>query len=64
MLLIGEAIQRIQPLYSKRVQSKDSRLTSRHIYSALVTGRANLIRQQSNKNQLVNKWIYQILPCV
>lgn len=64
MLTIGEAIQRVQSLYSKGVQSRDSRLTSRHIYSALITARSILIRQQSNKNQRINRWAYQVLPCV
>lgn len=64
MIPIGEAIQRVQSLYSKGVQSRDTRLTSRHIYSALITARSTLIRQQSNKNQKINHWAYQVLPCV
>ena len=64
MILIGEAIQRIQSVYSKGVQSKDSRLTDRHIYSAMITARGTLIKQQSNKRQNINDWIYQIIPCV
>jgi len=61
MILIGEAIQRLQSDYSKGVQSKDTRLTSRHIYSALITARATLIKQQSSKSQHINSWIYQTL---
>lgn len=64
MISIGEAIQRVQSLYSKGVQSRDSRLTPRHIYSAIITARSVLIRQQSNSNQKINRWAYQVLPCV
>ncbi len=61
---IGEAIQRVQSMYSKGVQSRSSRLSARHIYSALITARSILIKQQSNKNQKANQWTYQVLPCV
>lgn len=63
-MLLGEGIQRVQSLYSRGLQSQDTRLTARHIYSALITGRAVLLSQQYNKNQLVNEWSYQTLPCV
>lgn len=63
-MLLGEAIQRVQSLYSKGVQSDDTRLTSRHIYSALLSARSTLINQQSNKSQKVSQWSYQPLPCV
>jgi len=61
---IGEAIQLVQSIYSAGVQSKDSRLTTRHIYSALLNARSELVRQQSNKNQKINRWVYQTLPCI
>lgn len=61
---VGEVIQRVQSLYSKGVHSNDTRLTARHIYSAISTARATLLRQQSNKNQKISNWSYQILPCV
>ena len=60
----GEVIQRVQSLYSKGLQSNDSRLTSRHIYSALLTARSILIRQQANRNQKTSQWVYQTLPCI
>jgi hypothetical protein len=63
-LLIGEAIQRLQSMYSRGVQSKDSRLTSRHIYSALKTARSIVYRQRANSNQSISQWAYQTLPCV
>jgi hypothetical protein len=61
---IGEAIQRVQSLYSKGVQSKDSRLTDRHIYSCLCTSRSTILQQKSNKDQFISTWNYQTLPCV
>lgn len=64
MILISEIIQRTQSAYSKGVESKDSRLTDRHIYSADITARANLIRNQSSKTQYQSNWVYQTLPYV
>lgn len=61
---IKEVIQRVQSLYSKGVQSDDSRLTNRHIYNKLITVRAKLLRQRKNKKQKLSQWNYQILPCV
>lgn len=61
---VEEAIQRVQSLYSKGVQSNDTRLTSRHTYSALTSARSLLLRQQFDKNQKISNWNYQILPCV
>lgn len=64
MILLGEAIQRVQSLYSRGVQSSDSRLTARHIYHALLTARSTILKQQYNKNQKPSQWAYQVLPCV
>lgn len=61
---IIEAIQRVQSLYSHGVQSRDSRLTTRHIYSALMSARSTLIQQQLDKNQSVGQWAYQSLRCI
>jgi len=61
---IKELIQRVQSLYSKGVQSRSSRLSSRHIYSVLVTTRQTLISQQVKKRQKISDWNYLILPCV
>lgn len=61
---IGEAIQRVQSLYSKGVQSKDSRLTDRHIYSCLCTARSTILQQKANKDQYLSTWNYQTLPCI
>lgn len=64
MNTIGEAIQRVQSMYSRGVQSKDSRLTSRHIYSAILSARSTLLSQMSAKGQKIGNWAYQLLPCV
>ena len=59
-----DIIQRVQSMYSKGVQSDDSRLRSRHIYNKLLTTTAKLYEQRKNKKQRVNQWSYQVLPCV
>jgi hypothetical protein len=63
-MLTGKIIQRIQSLYSKGVQSDDSRLTSRHIYNKMLTLRSKLLTQKLKKGQLVNDWNYVVLKCV
>lgn len=62
--MIAKAIQRIQELYSKGVPSKDTRLSSRHIYSVLCSNRSTVLSQQSTKKQNINEGNYQILECV
>lgn len=64
MTTVGEVIQRVQSPYSKGVQSKDTRLTSRHIYSCLCSARSTLLQQKANKNQPISHWNYQTIPCV
>lgn len=61
---IGEIIQRVQSLYSKGVNSDDSRLMNRHIYNKLLTIRAKLISQEAKKKQRISQWNYQTIPCV
>lgn len=61
---VSEAIQRVQSLYSKGVQSDDSRLEERHIYNKLLSGRAKLLTQKANKKQKISQWNYQLLPCI
>tara|TARA_R110000772_G_scaffold261973_1_gene380809 strand:+ start:401 stop:1141 length:741 start_codon:yes stop_codon:yes gene_type:complete len=63
-MITEEIVQRIQSLYSKGVQSDDSRLTSRHIYNKLLTVRSKLLSQMANKRQLISQWNYQTIPCV
>jgi hypothetical protein len=61
---LGEVIQRVQSLYSRGVQSDDSRLSSRHIYNKLLTVRTRLISQKSKKKQKINDWNYQTISCI
>lgn len=63
-MLTREIIQRIQSLYSKGVQSDDSRLTPRHIYNKILTVRSKLISQEAKKRQKINQWSYQTIPCI
>ena len=63
-MLVGELIQRIQSLYSRGVQSDNTRLSPRHIYNKLLTVRGKLLYQKANKKQKFNDWDYQVLPCV
>ena len=59
-----ELIDRIQSLYSKGVSSDDSRLSSRHIYSKLVTVRQKLLSQHLKQKRKISDWNYTVLPCV
>lgn len=61
---LEEIIQRIQSLYSKGVNSDDTRLTSRHIYNKMLTVRSKLISQEAKKKQKINQWNYQTIPCI
>lgn len=63
-MILGELIQRIQSLYSKGVQSDDSRLSSRHIYSKIVTVRSTLLSQKSKNKQKISDWNFQTLSCI
>lgn len=63
-MIVKDLIQRIQSLYSHGVQSDDTRLSPRHIYSVLVPNRAKLLVQKINKRQRINQSIYQTVPCV
>jgi hypothetical protein len=63
-MLIEEIIQRVQSLYSKGVQSDDTRLSPIHIYSKVVTVRSRLLIQEAKKKSKINAWNYQTIPCV
>lgn len=63
-MLVSEVIQRIQSLYSRGVQSQDSRLRARHIWNKLLTTRSKLLVQTANKNQSISQWTYQTIPCI
>lgn len=59
-----ELIDRVQSLYSKGVSSDDSRLSSRHIYSKLITVRQKLLSQHLKQKKKISDWNFTILPCV
>lgn len=61
---IGEVIQRVQSLYSKGVESDDSRLTNRHIYNKIITIRTRLISEDRMSNRRVSPWNQDTLFCV
>lgn len=61
---LGELIQRVQSLYSKGVQSDNTRLSSRHIYSKLKSARATIISQKAKQKQKIGDWNYQTISCV
>ena len=63
-MIVAEIIQRVQSLYSKGVESSDSRLMRRHIYNKMLTVRALLFYNKINKRQFISKYNYSILPCV
>lgn len=63
-MLVEDLIQRVQSLYSKGVQSDNTRLSPRHIYNKLLTVRSKLLYQKANKKQMFNQWEYQVLPCI
>ncbi len=64
MNTFGALIQRIQSLYSKGVQSDDSRLEKRQIYAGILSTRAKLLNQQAKKKQKISSWNEQTIPCV
>lgn len=61
MITVGEIIQRVQSIYSKGIQSDDSRLSNRHIFSKAQGVRTTLLTRQFDKKQLINQWNYQVL---
>lgn len=63
-MLLESIIQRTQSLYSKGVQSDDSRLSPRHIYNKLLTTRAKIYLQKINKKQKISQWSYQTISCI
>ena len=58
---IDNIVQRVLSLYNKGVQSDESRLTPRHIYSVVLSNRSTLLEQQSKKKQKINQVNYQTI---
>lgn len=63
-MTVGEAISRIQSLYSKGVESDDSRLSSRHIYNKWMTVRQQLAIDQFRKGIRWSDWDQQPLSYI
>ncbi len=59
-MTIGNMIQRVQSLYSKGVQSDDTRLKPRHIYSVLLSNRNNKLLTVAR----LGYSNYQEIPCL
>lgn len=63
-MVLSKIIQRIQSLYSKGVESDDTRLSKRHIYNKILTVRNILLQQKANKNQYISPFNNSVLNCV
>ena len=63
-MLTEEIIQRVQSLYSKGVQSDDSRLSSEHIYNVLTSVRSFLLSNKLKSKSKVSDWNYQTIGCI
>ena len=61
---IGQVIERVQSLYSKGAASDDTRLEPRLIYNKIISTRAMLLSQISNKRQRIDDMSYQTLNCI
>lgn len=63
-MIVKEAIDRIQHEYSKGIQSDDSRLNNRLIYSNLLSVRAQIFTEQIQKKQKISEWAYTTIQCI
>lgn len=63
-MIIREAIDRVQHDYSKGIQSDDSRLNNRFIYSNLLSMRNQIFIEQTNKHESLGQWAYNTIQCV
>jgi hypothetical protein len=61
MITVQEVIDRVQGAYSSGVESDDTRLEPRMIYSKALTARGRLAEQIVNKKQRLNQAFYQTL---
>ena len=60
-MTVGEVIERVQSLYSKGVESDDTRLSARHIYNKLLTVREQLAIEQFRDGLSWSEWDQQPL---
>jgi hypothetical protein len=61
---IKEVIERVQSLYSKGAASDDTRLSSRHIYSKLISARSLLIKRELDKRKKLSQRSIEYLECI
>lgn len=61
---IKEVIERVQSLYSKGTASDDTRLSSRHIYSKLVTARSFLLKRELDRRKLLSSRSIEHIECI
>lgn len=61
---IKEVIERVQSLYSKGAASDDTRLSSRHIYSKLISARSFLIKRELDKRKKLSQRSIEYLECI
>lgn len=57
-------IQRVESMYSRGLQSADSRLTRPHIYNKLLTLRKRFLSEKIKSKRKVSEWSYQTLKCI
>jgi len=58
-LKVGEAVNRVQSLYNRGAKPSSSRLTDRHAYNLIKTGRALAIKDSRYQGQ----WAYMPIGC-
>jgi len=63
-MTVGEAIQRVSSIFSVGVESEDTRLRPRHIYSILKTNRARVIREALTRGYTLSDDSYQTIGCM
>lgn len=63
-ITIGSMIERVKTPYNKGVESVNSRLSDRYIYSVLMDIKNKLVTQQIKKKQVISDWNYSVLSCV
>jgi hypothetical protein len=59
-----EIIERVQSLYSKGAASDDTRLSSRHIYSKLISARSLLLKRELDRKKKLSDRSVEYLECI
>lgn len=61
---IKEIIARVRALYNKGVETDDSRLSDRLVYSKLCSARSLFVKREIDKKRQVSDWIIQTISCL